>query len=198
MEGNGPVVDNLLRIGQVSSIDPVNMTCRVAFDDLDGLVSGALQVLVPGTVNRQNYGLPTVGEHVVVLYQPNALQEGFVLASMYTANNRPDDPKENVWRLRFPEAQLFIELDVDEQTAYMEFQKSNTKLDIDEKTQKISFVTDCEVQAGVNNRIEVKSAQSITLEAPLLTLKGEVTVEGSVNATGSIMDSGGNTNHHTH
>lgn len=38
----------------------------------------------------------------------------------------------------------------------------------------------------------------LTIIAPKVVIKGDVEVDGAITATGSIIDSGGNTNHHSH
>lgn len=44
--------------------------------------------------------------------------------------------------------------------------------------------------------IEVKT--SITITAPLTTINSNIQVNGNINASGTIIDAGGNTNHHSH
>jgi phage baseplate assembly protein gpV len=44
----------------------------------------------------------------------------------------------------------------------------------------------------------VVKAPSATLDIPQVTLKGDLRVNGNINATGKIEDAGGNSNHHKH
>ena len=86
--------EDIIRIGQVSSIYPEQGTCRVAFGDMqdDGtpLVSAPLRILYHRTVDRQDFTMPAVGEHVLCVFMPNGYEEGFVIGSFYTsASNLP-------------------------------------------------------------------------------------------------------------
>lgn len=52
------------------------------------------------------------------------------------------------------------------------------------------------ITAGTNANIIASS--SATVQAPAISLIGQVAVQGNLTATGSIIDTSGNTNHHTH
>jgi len=87
----GNYIEDFIRIGQVSSVNPLTCSCRVAFDDMqdDGtpMVSYDMQILQHRTVKRQDFTLPEIGEHVLCVFLPNGNQEGFILASFYTGSN---------------------------------------------------------------------------------------------------------------
>jgi phage baseplate assembly protein V len=108
------VVSNIVRIGQVSSIDGGQV--RVAYDDLDDMVSAPLSVVQRNTVNRQESSLPEVGEHVLVMHLPSGPQEGFVLGSYYTAGNQPSNGKPGVYRTEYSDGTV-IEYDLNTNTA---------------------------------------------------------------------------------
>lgn len=83
------VSNNLIRVGRVSSVDPVTCTVRVAFDDKDDLVSYDLPVIVPQTLKNKDYLIPDVGEQVVCLFLANGLAQGFCLGAIYSEEDTP-------------------------------------------------------------------------------------------------------------
>ena len=56
-------LDQLIRIGKITSVDEKKHTARVQFTDRDKMVSWDLPVLVPSTVDPQDYCLPVVSIH---------------------------------------------------------------------------------------------------------------------------------------
>ena len=73
---------NIIRVGQVSSVNPRNNTCRVAFDDLSDptgrkYVSGEMQLVQHNTVSAKNLSLPDVGEHVLCTFLPDGQEARF-------------------------------------------------------------------------------------------------------------------------
>ena len=87
---NNSVMQNIVRIGTVSSVNADNRTARVAFADKAGLVSGDLKV-VKNTCSPNCEGdsccslspwLPQVGELVLCVFLPNGEGHGFVVGSL--------------------------------------------------------------------------------------------------------------------
>lgn len=56
----------------------------------------------------------------------------------------------------------------------------------------------CDKPGSKRILIEHADGPLIELSSSGIKIKGNVVVEGSINATGSIIDAGGNTNHHSH
>ena len=82
-------VEDIIRIGQVSSVYPETCTARVAFDDLDDFVSAPLAILQQHTAGMQFYSLPQIGEHVLCVFLPSGKEMGFIIGSFYTNGNPP-------------------------------------------------------------------------------------------------------------
>lgn len=89
------VEGNLIRIGSVSSIDPVNHTVKVVFEDKDNLVSGDLPVIVPYSDTAKAYRLPEVSESVLCVFLGNGIQNGFCLGSYYNDEDKPPNSNPN-------------------------------------------------------------------------------------------------------
>ncbi|MGG4346439.1 phage baseplate assembly protein V [Paenibacillus lautus] len=83
------VIENLIRIGLVSSVDAAKHTVKVVFKDKDNLVSGDLPVIVPYSAKAKAYRLPEVSESALCVFLGNGLQNGFCLGSYYTDEDKP-------------------------------------------------------------------------------------------------------------
>lgn len=79
----------LLKIGEVSSVNPATCTARVVFDDDDSLVSGDLQILQMNSLKNKGYWLPDVGEDVVCIFLGTGVEEGFILGATYAGAVKP-------------------------------------------------------------------------------------------------------------
>ena len=79
----------LLKIGEVSSVNPAACTARVVFDDDDSLVSGDLQILQMNSLKNKAYWLPDVGEDVVCIFLGTGVEEGFILGATYAGAVKP-------------------------------------------------------------------------------------------------------------
>ena len=94
---------NLIRAGQVSSVNPVRCTARVTFLDRDNLVSAELPVLQPCAAGNQFYSLPDVGNSVLCLMLPNddCGGAGFILGSLYSDEKKTPTDNQDVSMIRF-------------------------------------------------------------------------------------------------
>lgn len=78
------MVRHLFRVGSVVSTDPGAGTARVQLADADGLVSYNLPVAQRQTLKNKDYAMPDAGEHVLCLFLPFGIEQGFVLGSIYS------------------------------------------------------------------------------------------------------------------
>jgi len=74
---------------EVVEIDEKLHRVRVRLLDRQGMVTGFLPVLVPYGKDTFAYGLPKVGDTVLVLFLPQGLEDGFVLGSFYHQQKQP-------------------------------------------------------------------------------------------------------------
>lgn len=95
----------IIRIGNVSSVNPEAMTCRVIFRDMDNTVSDELPLLNTGSLYCKEYWLPTVNEQVVCLMIPNSggtgNSEGVVLGSFFNEVDTPVKTGTGIRRIDF-------------------------------------------------------------------------------------------------
>lgn len=85
------LVKKLIRVGRVKATYPERGTVRVQFDDLSGIQSAELQVLMRRTQKDLDYDMFEAEEQVLCLFLPIASTKGFVLGSVYTLLDVPGD-----------------------------------------------------------------------------------------------------------
>lgn len=179
---------DMVRVGNVVSADNVRKTVRVQFPDLDNMVSHDLRVIFRRTgKDKDSGGLPDTGEMVVCLFLPSGDETGFVIGSVYSEQTLPPEDS----------SQARV---IDWLTA------AGARIYVDRDTNAL-------VVDGVKNAV-VSATESVSVTAPVITLKGRVVIDGSleitgsvnsnisvngnISATGSVSDGTGNSNHHNH
>lgn len=71
----------ILKIGEVTDIDPAKCKIRATFDDESGKTSYWLPVLQRKTLHDKDFWLPDVGEDVLCLFFNEAEEAGFAVGS---------------------------------------------------------------------------------------------------------------------
>ncbi|WP_286677091.1 phage baseplate assembly protein V [Aminobacterium sp. EBM-42] len=94
-------LNNILRVGTISSANAEEGTVRVLFRDKDSMVSYDLPVLVRQTLRNKDYFIPDVGEQVLCVFLPNGMEQGFCLGAMYNAKDKPTIGDPNKRRIDF-------------------------------------------------------------------------------------------------
>ncbi len=82
-------LERLVRIGEVVAVDPRRACVRVKFLDTDRTVSDFLPVLVRFAGKDKVYSMPQIGDRVLCIFLPNALELGFVIGQNYFLENPP-------------------------------------------------------------------------------------------------------------
>lgn len=86
------IIKSMIRVGKVSSINEKECTARVLFMDKDELVTFDLPIIVPKTLKDKYYYMPDVDEHVLCLFLPNSIQQGFIIGAFYTEKYKDKIP----------------------------------------------------------------------------------------------------------
>lgn len=76
-----------VRKGEVSSIDPENMTLRVVFDGMDASVSPDLDIIVPPS-GFQVYQVPDIGDTVICVFTE---EQGFCIGLLQDTTPELDE-----------------------------------------------------------------------------------------------------------
>ena len=172
---NSETLDGL-QFGLVSKLDYRSCRVKVRLDEFDGLETWWLKVPQRHTkATKSRPLLPEIGEQVAVLLQRDGVN-GVVLGGIYSTAELPPV--------------------VDEHTEFVRFSDGTTA---SYNRQASLLAVNCvgAISLQASQPVTVK-APAVTLDAPQTTLEGNLQVNGNVNATGTVMDAGGNSNHHSH
>jgi phage baseplate assembly protein V len=139
--------------GIVKQLDPAKARVKVLLPDQDLLLTDWLPVVVPFAAGAKAYWLPRLNSQVVVLLDEHG-EDGVVVGAIYSqADPAPISAAKT----------LYIETD------------DGTKVSIDPVAQLVAVDTPGSIQA--------KAGVAATVEAPTITLKGAVTVDGTLAVT---------------
>ena len=162
----------MVRVGFVSARQPEKMRVRVELRDTvtAALVTDWLPVLCPRACGDLAYDLPDVGDQVLCLFLGYGLEQGFVLGAMY---GKADPPvtSGDIWQRKFSDG---------------------TVLTYDRAAHKLT--------AQVRGEVSLCSSGPLTLEAPVLYLRGTLVntardgAPGSAVLSGSLTVTGGGVN----
>ncbi|MCT8349607.1 phage baseplate assembly protein V [Photorhabdus temperata] len=181
-----------------------SVRARVRLPECDNMRTNWLNVLQRNTQNNKDYWLPDVGEQVEVLLDANG-EDGVILGAVYSSVDKPSANNKDVRGMTYADDAAFY------------YDRTSHTLTINGGIQHIKIA----VEANV-----VIQTQQATIDAPetivtgnmlvkgqltyqnglsgsggngaAATIQGNVSVNGNIHATGSIIDEGGNSNHHPH
>lgn len=155
----------LVKVGEVSSVDYENGTARVVFDDEEGFVSNDLQVLQRNTQDNQDFWMPDVGEDVVCLFLPNGMEDGFIVGSFYADEITPPESGENKRYVKF---------------------KDESEIEYDwEKHRLFARVGKTQVEV-TENSVQISGAENVKVSVPNIEFVGDLKVSGNVSANGEV------------
>jgi len=180
------MIQEIVRVGIVTGINPERGTVRVHLVDVDDQVSYELPVIYRKTNYDKEYWMPDIGEHVVCIFSGQGLEQGFVIGAIYSqADSTPVTDKDK-FHIKF---------------------KDGTEIEYDRAEHKYRVYVE-------DGEIEIIAKKKVTIKAPIIRMQGfspsdiafegdfriigNLYVEGNIHSTGTIVDDGGNTNHHSH
>lgn len=176
---------DLIKIGEVSSVDPEKCTARVVFDDEDSLVSYDLQILQRNTYENQDYQMVHPGEDVVCLFLGPGQEDGFIIGSLYAGEIKP------------PEASLDRRTVVFSDDTRVCYDRHEHKLTVTIEGTEIVFNRQ-DGSITVPNAVTincttatVNASSGITLDTPKTDVTGVLNVAGLITGKGGLAVSGG-------
>lgn len=176
---------DLIKIGEVSSVDPEKCTARVVFDDEDSLVSYDLQILQRNTYENQDYQMVHPGEDVVCLFLGSGQEDGFIIGSLYAGEIKP------------PEASLDRRTVVFSDDTRVCYDRQEHKLTVTIEGTEIVFNRK-DGSITVPNAVTincttatVNASSSVTLDTPKTDITGVLNVTGLITGKGGLAVSGG-------
>lgn len=91
-DGTNEIVANLIRVGEVTSVEDGAARARVRFEDQEDVESYSLYVLATNAGKKKRYVMPDVGDHVLCLFLPSGVETGFIIGGYYPEDvSRPAD-----------------------------------------------------------------------------------------------------------
>lgn len=167
LEKNESPIPDLIRIGEVSSVNYEVGTVRVTFDD-EEFISGDLQVIQKNTFESQDYWMPDVGEDVLCVFLLNGNGDGFVIGSFYAGEVEPPENaiSGKVRLIKFKDDSEFY-YDFDEHKLFAkigdtEIEANGEKVKI---TADIEFNGDLKVNGKITATGDVKADGEVTAKA---------------------------------
>lgn len=178
-------VPSLIKIGEISSIDPAKCTARVVFDDEDSIVSFDLPVLQRNSLKNHDYAMPDVGEDAIVLFFGEGQEDGVILGSIYAGEVTPPESTEN---------RRTVVFDDDTRVCY---DRAEHKLTVTIEGTEVVFNRQ-DGSITVPNAVTincttatVNSSSSVTLDTPKTDITGVLNVTGLITGKGGLAVSGG-------
>ena len=94
-------LERIIAVGEVVEVNPQTHRVRVKLKGRQGIITDFLPVLVPMSYKDKVYTLPKVGDTVLCLFLPYGIEDGFVLGSFYTLNDKKPANDENIHMIEF-------------------------------------------------------------------------------------------------
>lgn len=178
-------LNDLIKVGEVSSIDPARGTARVVFDDEDGTVSYDLPILQRNTYKTKDFHSVSVGEDVLCVFLPTGPEEGFILGSFYADEIAPPETVKDRRTTVFEDGTV-IRYDMATHTATIWIEGTQIIAD----RHNVTVTAPSAVTVNCTNAI-VKASAGVTIDTPKTDVTGALTVTGPITGKGGMSISGG-------
>ena len=183
------VLNGLIKIGVISSIDYAKGTARVSFEDDDEVVSYELQVLHTNTLQNKDYAMPDVGEDVICIFLPSGNEEGFILGSVYAGDTMPPENSGDFRTILFKDGTK-----ISYNRATHELKATIEGTEITANRQDVSVTAPNSITATAKTAT-ITASGAATIKAPMITLDGDVSITGTlqavaINASGTVTAGG--------
>jgi phage baseplate assembly protein V len=220
-------LQRLVRVGTVTASFPDRGTVRVNLPDADNVNSQELPVLYPKTLQDKAYGMPDIGEHVLCVFLPIGVEQGFVIGAIYSqADPVPVSSQDKTGiefadgaKFEYDRAANFLTIDVPG-GAQFDFAgpvtlnapelninapetnlEASTQLNVTSPMMYFVAATIASITApAINNNgnLAIAGAISTTGGSGNATINGTLHATGNITSDGQIIDTSGNTANHTH
>lgn len=209
-------LNDLIRIGEVSSINPEKCTARVVFDDDDSIVSYDLPIIQRNTLNSHDFHSVNVGEDVLCIFLPSGPEEGFILGSFYAGEVTPPERTEKRRTTVFEDGTV-VQYDMAAHTLTVII--DGTSIVFDRQNGTVTVPQTCTINCTT---AIVNASEHVEIDTPSTHVTGTLTVDrmitgrggmtvtggsgsgasiqctGDINATGDVVGGGISLQNHTH
>ncbi|MDE5879940.1 MAG: phage baseplate assembly protein V [Desulfovibrio sp.] len=164
-------MSQMIRVGFVNARQPEKMRLKVTLRDTTGaqLVTDWLPVLCPRASGDMQYDLPDVGDQVLCLFLPYGLEQGFVVGAMYGKQTPPVQSGDK-WHRKFADG---------------------TTLEYDRASHKLTANVQGDVDGTATGSVTMKAQGPMTLEAPIVYVRGTLVNTAKDGSPGKAVISGG-------
>ena len=176
---------SIVRVGEVTSIDTANCTCRVTFDDEDGMTSFDLPVIQRNTLKNSDYQLPDIGEDVLCIFLASGTEEGFVLGSWYAGEVTPPENSKDKRTILFADG------------TRLSYDRAAHKLTADVKgdieatvSGNVSATIQGKANVTAKGAISVESSEKVVITAPQIILNGAISSYSKTGGAGTMKITG--------
>lgn len=192
-----------LKFGIVSALDETTGRVRCVLPDYDDLETWWLPVAHAKTHQDKHWSLPDVGEQVALLLDRRG-DSGVVLGAIFGLRDRPPVASVEHTQLRFADGTV---IDYDRAAHRLVIQcvgditvlAAGPVLVQAPQVTVDAPMTHCTGQLVVDGKLTYKGGMAGSGGGgAAAVIEGNVAVNGNIDATGSVMDGGGNSNHHSH
>ena len=180
-----PDVQSLIKIGEVSSIDPAKCTARVVFDDEDSIVSYDLPVLQRNTIKNHDFAMPDIGEDAIVLFFGEGQEDGVILGSIYAGEVTPPESTENRRTVVFDDDTRVC---YDRQEHKLTVTIEGTEIIFNRQDGSITVPNAVTINCTTAT---VNASSSMTINSPDTHVTGTLTVDKKISGKGGLAVSGG-------
>lgn len=202
------LLKNLIKIGEVSSVDEARCTARVVFDDEDALVSYDLPILQRNTFANRDYHMVQPGEDVLCIFLPSGEEDGFILGSFYADEIAPPESSGDKRTVVFSD-----DTRISYDRAAHELSITIGGTSVVANGDSITAETPQAINATAGATVNINAGSAVNIGAPVLNLtiggttmtltgssatitssnlvlNGNITVTGNLDVTGNITATG--------
>lgn len=178
-------INDLIKIGEVSSINPAKCTARVVFADDDGVVSYDLPVLQRNTFKSKDFHMPDVGEDVLCVFLPSGVEEGFIVGSFYAGEIEVPEATENRRTIIFKDGSI-VRYDMESHTLTAQIEGTSIVANRSSVTVNApdAVTINCKTAA-------VNASSNVKIDTPKTDITGVLNVAGLITGKGGLAVSGG-------
>ena len=176
---------SLIKLGEISSIDPGRGTARVVFDDEMGLVSYDLPVLQRNTLKNHDFAMPDIGEDAIVLFFGEGQEDGVIIGSIYAGEVTPPESTENRRTVVFDDDTRVC---YDRQEHKLTVTIEGTEIVFNRQDGSITVPNAVTINCTTAT---VNASSSVTLNTPKTDITGVLNVAGLITGKGGLSVSGG-------
>ena len=178
-------INDLIKIGEVSSINPAKCTARVVFADDDGVVSYDLPILQKNTFKSSDYWMPDVGEDVLCVFLPSGVEEGFILGSFYAGEIVPPESTEKRRTVVFEDGTKAC---YDKASHTLMVTIDGTEVVFDRQNGSITVPNAVTINCTTAT---VNASSNVKIDTPKTDITGVLNVTGLITGKGGLAVSGG-------